>query len=214
MLSESLYNSVIDGERLKMAHESGFMTEDEVVQWVELEHKVRDCEKCPLHNSCTQKVFGGGNPKAPFLFVGEAPGAAEDIKAQPFVGPDGRFLRKCMGHAGFQKGDVYMTTMVRCRPPNNRAPTDEEVGRCFMNLWYQLEIIKPKLIVPIGQVAMQAITDTRKGLGSKRGEVFSAHGYKIVPVWHPSFVRQSGSDLRHTELVRDLTKAYREVYAV
>jgi DNA polymerase len=163
---------------------------------------------------CTKKVFGEGFMKAPCLVVGEAPGANEDLSGRPFVGRSGQLLRKLMKEAGFRKGDVFITNVLRCRPPKNRAPTGEEAGHCFMHLYAQLDIINPKVIVAVGSVALNNLYNMKpkKALGSCRGDVLNSFGYKLVPVWHPSYVQRTHQILREKELLKDLKKVIKIVY--
>ena len=187
----------------------GHMSDKDGVEWEKSKDSIHKCLKCDLGHLCANKVFGEGFIKAPFLFVGEAPGAKEDATGRPFIGKSGKLLRKCMQEAGFRKGDVFLTTVVKCRPPKNRKPKAGEIGRCFMHLWKQLEIIKPRVIVGVGSVALDAFIDKPKqALGSCRGDQLSAYGYKFVAVWHPSYVLRSFQSLRRIELVKDLKKAF------
>jgi len=200
-------------EELKDLVLTEVMTEKEAHDWVQLKSRVENCKKCSLHHMCTHKVFGEGFPKAPFFFVGESPGEKEDVSGRPFVGKSGRLLRKCMYEAGYRKGDVFFSNVLKCRPPKNRKPSKEEVGKCFLHLWWQMEIIKPKVIVAVGSTALDAFSPKpKKALGSYRGDKISAYGYKLVPVWHPSYVLKTHQSLRVTELVKDLGKAFALVY--
>jgi len=193
--------------------EDGRMTPEEGKQWTATRRRVEKCVKCELGHLCTHKVFGEGYPKAPFLFAGEAPGAREDLTGRPFVGRSGKLLRKCMYEVGFRRGDVYISNILKCRPPKNKNPTKEQTGACFLHLWWQLETIKPQVIVGIGSVALNAfITKPKRAIGSCRGNVLSAYAYKFVPVWHPSYVIRSHKELRRKELVKDLGKAFKLVY--
>ena len=192
---------------------SGDMTEKEVLDWLKVEASVESCLRCDLGHLCLHKVFGEGSPKAPFFFVGEAPGEKEDVTGKPFIGKSGILLRKSMYEAGFRKGDVFLSNVLKCRPPKQRQPTQKEVGECFMHLWYQLETIKPKVIVGVGSVALNAfITKPKRAIGSCRGDFLSAYGYKFMAVWHPSYVLRSYQKLRRIELAKDLKKAFALVY--
>lgn len=189
------------------------MTEKDALDWVGLQARVEKCKNCNLGRLCTHKVFGEGFPKAPFFFVGEAPGEKEDVAGRPFIGKSGKLLRKSMYEAGFRKGDVFISNTLKCRPPKNRKPDKREIGECFMHLWRQLEIIKPRVIVAVGSVALDALSPKpKKAIGTYRGDQLSAYGYKLVPVWHPSYVLRSHQALRRVELVKDLGKAFRIVY--
>ena len=186
-----------------------YMTEEEAFAWEESRAKVDACLKCSLGHLCAHKVFGEGFVKAPFLFVGESPGVKEDATGRPFIGNYGKFFRKCMHEAGFRKGDVFLTNVLKCRTPKNRKPSKDEAGLCFMHLWRQLETRKPKVIVGVGSVALDAFIDKpKRALGTCRGDQLSSYGYKFVAVWHPAYVLQSKQELRRIELVKDLKKAF------
>jgi len=201
-----------DEEWLSKNVSEGHMTQEHADQWGVLKSRVLACSRCPLHKSCNHKVFGVGNPKAPFLFVGEAPGEKEDLQSEPFVGRTGQYLRKHMAKAGFAFGQVYITNILRCRPPDNRTPTQEEIGHCFLFLYEQMDLIKPKVIVAVGSVALGALCPKTKAIGSVRGEELSGFGFKVVPVWHPSYVLRTHDPLREKELVKDLKKIHGLVY--
>lgn len=193
--------------------EQGRMTLAEGTSWTKTRHNVINCFKCDLGHLCSHKVFGVGFPKAPFLFVGEAPGAKEDLAGEPFISKSGQLLRKCMFEAGFRPGDVFLTNTVKCMPPKNRNPKKSELGHCFMHLWNQLEAIKPKVIVAVGSFALDAfIEKPKQALGTCRGDQLSAYGFKLVAVWHPAYVQRSHQALRRKELVKDLKKAFKIVY--
>lgn len=187
----------------------GCMTKEEGIAWEKVKSRVDSCLKCDLGHLCAHKVFGEGYVKAPFFFVGEAPGAKEDATGRPFIGRSGKLLRKCMHEAGFRKGDVFISSALKCRPPKNRKPNKNELGECFMHLWYQLEVVKPRVIVGVGSVALDTfLPKPKRALGSCRGDQLSAYGYKFVAVWHPAYVLRSHQELRRIELVKDLKKAF------
>lgn len=193
--------------------EAGRMTPDEGVKWTALKSRAENCTACKLHHYRSNVVFGEGCIKAPFLFVGEAPGAQEDAEGRPFVGRSGKLLRQCMWEAGFRKGDVYITNTIKCRPPKNRTPEKDESGNCFMHLWHQLELIKPKVIVAVGSVALDSLVGKpKRAIGTCRGDALSTYGYRLVPVWHPSYVLRTHQALHRRELVKDLGKAFAHVY--
>lgn len=203
------------GKEIRALIDVGKMTIKEGEDWVRLQGVIERCEKCDLGQSCTKKVFGVGNPKAPFFIVGEAPGVEEDLLGEPFVDQSGELFREKMQEAGFQKGDVYMTNVLCCRPPDSRLPTREEIGACFMRLWQQLEITTPEVIIVVGSVALKTLAPKNKrAIGACRGDAISAYGYKIIPVWHPNYVLRMHSALRERELYKDLRKAYGHVFPV
>lgn len=192
---------------------SGEMTEIDVQKWSRLRDKVIRCTRCELHKQCSHRVFGVGNPKAKVLFVGEAPGAKEDLMNEPFVGPSGMYLRKKMQEVGFKRGDVYITNTVRCRPPGNREPSAAEVGECMLYLIEQLDLIQPKVVVAVGSTALKTLCPhSRQKIGGCRGDVLSGYGYAVIPIWHPAFIIRGRSELREKEFFKDLRKVYRKAF--
>jgi len=193
---------------------TGKMSVEEAEMWLVRKQRVTDCTQCNLCHTSTQRVFGVGNPKAYVLIVGEAPSKDDDVMGLPFMDRSGNFLRKLMHEAGFRKGDVYLTNIIRCKTPERREPTKDEVGACFMHFWDQLEIIKPRLIIPLGSVALKAIcSNSKRTIGGLRRDDLSAHGYHVIPTWHPNFVLGQHSALREKELLKDLKKAYKAVFS-
>jgi DNA polymerase len=145
--------------------------------WTELKTMVRDCTACKLRAGCTQTVFGVGDEKAEWLFVGEGPGADEDAQGEPFVGQAGKLLDNMLAAIGLQRGrNVYIANIVKCRPPNNRTPEPDEVATCLPYLQRQIALIRPKLIVALGKTAATALLGRDAPLGSLRGAV---HDYQL-----------------------------------
>jgi uracil-DNA glycosylase family 4 len=125
-------------------------------EWERLEASIEACQKCPIHQVCSHKVIGEGSRRAFIMAVGEAPGEKEDHTGRPFVGKSGKFFRLVMRSAGYMKGDVYIANILKCRPPENRQPSEEEVGACLPFLWKQIELVNPRVIVAVGSVARSA----------------------------------------------------------
>lgn len=144
------------------------------------------CRECPLRKSAAQVVFGRGSPDAVLMFVGEAPGADEDRKGEPFVGKAGQLLDKIIGVAGINRSDIYITNVCKCRPPGNRTPKDSEADACQPYLTRQIEIIQPRIIVCLGSLATQRLVHPRAKVTSVRGRVFEKGGIKIIPTFHPA----------------------------
>lgn len=148
--------------------------------------EVSVCTKCPLHKSRTKTVFGVGNPDSDLVFVGEAPGRDEDLKGEPFVGRAGQLLTKILAAIGFQREDVYIANILKCRPPENRDPAPAEVVECEPYLMRQLQIIEPKAICALGRIAAQTLLKTSRSLTSMRTEVHDYHGIPMVVTYHPA----------------------------
>jgi len=148
--------------------------------------QVRGCTKCKLHTTRTQTVFGVGNPDAKVVFVGEAPGRDEDLQGEPFVGMAGQLLTKILAAIGFQRDDVYICNVLKCRPPNNRDPEADEVNACEPYLLRQLEIIQPKLICALGRHAAYSLLGSTSSLAKLREHVHDYHGIPCMVTYHPA----------------------------
>src|SRR5262245_62046067 len=135
----------------------------------EIREKIGDCTRCRLHQGRTNLVFGVGNPKAELMFVGEGPGRDEDLKGEPFVGRAGQLLTKIIEAMGLKRSDVYIANVVKCRPPENRNPAPDEIATCSPFLMEQIETIKPKVIVCLGNFAVQTLLGTQQTITGLRG---------------------------------------------
>lgn len=168
------------------------MYEDSSEEWKkarsleELNELIKDCTKCPLHKSRNKFVFGTGNPNADVLVVGEGPGAEEDKQGEPFVGRAGKLLNDILKAINFERNEIYIANIVKCRPPGNRTPTGEEMDSCFPYLDRQIELIKPKLILALGLTAAQGLLKKRDSLTSMRGKIFEYKGIKTMVTYHPA----------------------------
>ncbi len=171
----------------------------------ELESKIKNCVKCPLGQTRTNFVFGTGNPKSEIVFIGEAPGADEDLQGEPFVGRAGQLLNQLLANVGFRRDEVYICNVLKCRPPGNRDPQPSEIELCSPYLIKQLEIIKPKLIVSLGRFPVQTLLKTNAPLGSLRGQIFEWRGIKMIVTYHPAAALRNQQWKR--PLLEDLRKA-------
>jgi len=163
--------------------------------WPELKAAVSGCEACGLRKTCTQTVFGVGDEQADWLLVGEAPGAEEDARGEPFVGQAGRLLDNMLAAIGLARGkNVYICNVLKCRPPGNRNPEPFEVGQCAPHLLRQLELIKPKLILAMGRFAVQALLNTEASIASLRGRLHRYQGVPLVVTYHPAYLLRSLPD--------------------
>ena len=143
------------------------------LDWTELRAAVRDCTRCALHASRTQTVFGVGNKAADWLIIGEAPGAEEDRRGEPFVGRAGQLLDEMLRAAGKERGEVFIANILKCRPPNNRDPETAEAAACRGYLLRQVELIQPKIILAVGRIAAQQLLDT--DTSNRQDEIGRAH---------------------------------------
>jgi DNA polymerase len=151
-----------------------------------------DCTRCKLSGlGRRQIVFGVGNPNAELMFVGEGPGADEDIQGEPFVGRAGQLLTKMIEAMGFQRNEVYIANVVKCRPPENRNPEPDEIASCEPFLFRQIEAIKPTVIIALGAFAARTLLKTQDPISRLRGRVYDYHGAKLIPTFHPSFLLRS-----------------------
>ena len=171
-----------------------------------IDAQVRACRKCELHRTRTNTVFGVGPPGAGCMFIGEAPGAEEDARGEPFVGRAGRLLDAMLAAIGLGRGDVYIANIVKCRPPRNRDPQAGEIAACSSYLSRQIEAVSPRLLVAAGRVAAQSLLSTTQSIGHLRGRTFR-YGEDRLPVvvmYHPAYFLRSPLEKRKAwdDLVR------------
>jgi DNA polymerase len=166
------------------------------LDWETLQAAVRGCTKCALHATRTQTVFGVGNPRAEWMFVGEAPGADEDAHGEPFVGRAGQLLNAMLFAIGLKREEVYIGNVLKCRPPGNRDPQPGEVAQCEPYLVRQIELIRPKLIVALGRHAAHSLLKTELPLARLRGQRLSYHGIPLVVTYHPAYLLRSPAEKR------------------
>ena len=160
-----------------------------------LEADAHSCVKCGLHQGRNTVVFGVGNPNADLMFIGEAPGADEDRKGEPFIGKAGQLLTKIIEAMQLTRNDVYIANVVKCRPPNNRDPASDEVETCSPYLLRQIELIQPKVIVPLGNFSTKLLLDTKTGISTLRGKFHEyafakqdSHAPVVMPTFHPAYL--------------------------
>ncbi len=160
--------------------------------------EIGDCTRCKLHTlGRKQIVFGVGNPEADLMFVGEAPGADEDIQGIPFVGRAGQLLTDIIEKGlKIPRSDVYIANVIKCRPPQNRNPEPDEVETCEPFLFKQIDIIKPKVIVALGKFGAQTLLRTLEPISKLRGRVFDYRGAKLIPTFHPAYLLRNPSSKR------------------
>jgi DNA polymerase len=161
-----------------------------------LEEELLDCRRCGLHEGRKNLVFGEGSPLGDLVFVGEGPGADEDRTGRPFVGRAGALLTKIIQAMGLERKDVYITNIVKCRPPGNRDPEPDEITACLPNLETQIEIIEPRVICTLGRVATQTLLGERNGITALRGRFFEYRGIKLMPTFHPAACLRQPSNKR------------------
>jgi len=154
---------------------------------------LRGCERCGLHETRTHVVFGAGSPDAQIMFVGEAPGYNEDVQGQPFVGAAGKLLDELLRDiVGIPRESVYIANVLKCRPPENRDPTAEEIDTCRPFLLRQIEIIAPRIICTLGNFATRTLTDRREGITKLRRKMIRAGIRHVYPMFHPAAALHRG----------------------
>ncbi len=161
-----------------------------------LREYIGDCERCKLHLSRNQLVFGEGDPRARIVFVGEGPGRDEDLAGRPFVGEAGKLLDRIIKAMGLTRGTVYICNVVKCRPPKNRDPEGDEVAQCLSFLEQQIQIIRPEVICCLGRVACQALLAGDFKIRSGRGKWHSYMGIPVMPTFHPAYLLRNPSEKR------------------
>ncbi len=163
-----------------------------------------DCRRCKLWPARNSIVFGSGNPRAQLVFVGEGPGADEDMQGLPFVGKAGQLLTKIIESINLNREEVYICNVVKCRPPNNRFPEKDEIAACSPFLLRQLEVIKPKVICCLGAAAAQTLLNTKAPIGALRGRFRDYRGTQLMVTYHPAYLLRNPSAKR--EVWEDMKK--------
>jgi uracil-DNA glycosylase len=168
------------------------------VDWTDLRARVAACVRCGLSATRTQTVFGVGNLHADWLIVGEAPGADEDRRGEPFVGRAGQLLNAMLHAVGLAREQVYIANVLKCRPPGNRDPGASEAAECLPYLERQIALLKPKIMLAVGRIAAQNLLHTDKTLGSLRQQVhrFGALGVPLIVTYHPAYLLRTPADKR------------------
>ncbi len=179
--------------------------------WKEMKSQALGCKLCPLSEKRTNVVFGDGAQNAKIMFIGEAPGADEDMQGLPFVGRAGKLLDQILQEINWDRKNIYITNIVKCRPPENRPPLPYEISKCSKYLRFQIEYIKPKLIVLLGAVSAQSILGTYipniKSMKEIRGNLCEFNGLKYLPTYHPAYILRNQKD--YLLLKEDILKAKR-----
>lgn len=177
--------------------------------WAELETEVAACTKCDLCQTRTQTVFGTGNKQADWMVIGEAPGQHEDEQGKPFVGKAGQLLTEMLRAVGLERDEVFITNILKCRPPGNRDPKPDEAESCSGYLRRQRELIKPKIILAVGRISAKTLLKTDAPIGKLRGKVHDLDGIPLVVVYHPAYLLRSLTEKR--KAWQDLLLALRTV---
>ena len=176
-----------------------------------LQERICDCMQCPLGQTRTKFVFGVGNPNADIMIIGEAPGADEDAKGEPFVGRAGQLLTKILQAINFEREEVFIANILKCRPPDNRTPIPSEVEQCEPYLLKQIELIKPKFILAVGLTAANTLLKQKFKMADIRGKIFDYHGVNMLITYHPAALLRNPEWKKYTwEDVQLLRRLYDE----
>ncbi len=170
--------------------------------WEELEKSIENCQKCKLCKMRQNIVFGVGNKEAKIMFIGEGPGADEDRLGEPFVGRAGKLMNMAFEMVGIKREEVYIANIVKCRPPGNRNPEDDECFACMDYLRNQVILVKPEIIVLLGSVALKNILGKEYGITASRGKWVERKGIRYMPTWHPAALLRDES--KKVDFIKDL----------
>ena len=171
-------------------------TQSDIRTWDDLRVAVAACTSCSLHASRTQTVFGVGDPQADWMIIGEAPGAEEDRRGEPFVGRAGKLLDEMLRAVGRSRDRVFIANILKCRPPNNRDPKAEESAACRGYLQRQIELVEPKIILAVGRIAAQLLLETDEPVGRLRGSRHQLGDTPLVVTYHPAYLLRSPTQKR------------------
>ncbi len=166
------------------------------LDWDALRDAVAGCTRCSLCEGRTQTVFGVGNPSADWMIIGEAPGAEEDRRGEPFVGRAGKLLDEMLRAVGQGRDRAFIANILKCRPPNNRDPKPEESAACRSHLERQIELVQPKIIIAVGRIAAQLLLETDAPVGRLRGSVHHLGETPLIVTYHPAYLLRSPSQKR------------------
>lgn len=180
--------------------------------WDDLEKSIIGCKKCKLCTNRTNIVFADGNKNANVMLIGEGPGADEDRQGVPFVGKAGQLMNKAFEGLGIDRKKLYIANIVKCRPPNNRNPQDDEAENCLDYLRNQVILVKPKIIVLLGSVALKNVLGKEYGITASRGKWIEKKGILYMPTWHPAaLLRDENKKIDFIKDLKQVIKRYNEI---
>ncbi|MFR5765921.1 MAG: uracil-DNA glycosylase [Clostridia bacterium] len=175
--------------------------------WDDLKKSIAECKKCRLCTNRTNIVLGEGNINAKIMFIGEGPGADEDKQGVPFVGKAGQLMNKAFQALGINREEIYIANIVKCRPPSNRVPEEDEAQACLNYLRNQVVLIKPEIIVLLGSTALKTILGKEYGITAVRGKWMEKNGIKYMPTWHPAaLLRDENKKIEFWQDLKELKK--------
>ena len=180
--------------------------------WEELENSIKDCQKCKLCTTRTNIVFGCGKKNADIMMIGEGPGADEDKQGNPFVGKAGQLMNKAFEGVGIVRDEIYITNIVKCRPPQNRVPEDDEAKACLNYLRNQVILVNPKIIVLLGSTALKNILGKEYSITASRGKWIEKNGILYMPTWHPAaLLRDEDKKIEFWKDLKEVVTKYSEI---
>ena len=175
--------------------------------WDDLKKSIAECKKCRLCTNRTNIVLGEGNINAKIMFIGEGPGADEDKQGLPFVGKAGQLMNKAFQALGINREEIYIANIVKCRPPSNRVPEEDEAQACLNYLRNQVVLIKPEIIVLLGSTSLKTILGKEYGITAVRGKWMEKNGIKYMPTWHPAaLLRDENKKIEFWQDLKELKK--------
>lgn len=180
--------------------------------WEELEKSIINCKKCKLCTNRNNIVFGQGNKNADIMFIGEGPGADEDMQGLPFVGKAGKLMNMAFEGLGINRSEVYIANIVKCRPPSNRVPEQDEAMACLNYLRNQVILVKPKIIVLLGSTALKNILGQEYSITASRGKWVEKKGILYMPTWHPAaLLRDENKKIEFWKDLKEVVKRFNEL---
>ena len=180
--------------------------------WEELEESIENCNKCKLCKTRLNIVFGTGNKQADIMLIGEGPGADEDRQGIPFVGRAGKLMDKAFEGLGIEREKVYIANIVKCRPPANRVPEDDEATACLDYLRNQVILVRPKIIVLLGSTALKNILGKEYNITASRGNWIEKKGILYMPTWHPAaLLRDENKKIEFWKDLKEVSRKYKEI---
>lgn len=180
--------------------------------WEELEQSIVNCNKCKLCTNRTNIVFGVGNKEADIMMIGEGPGADEDKQGEPFVGKAGQLMNKALTGLGIKREELYIANIVKCRPPSNRVPEQDEAEACLNYLRNQVILVKPKIIVLLGSTALKNILGKEYSITAMRGKWIEQKGIYYMPTWHPAaLLRDENKKIEFWNDLKEVRKKEKEL---
>lgn len=209
--SDYLSNKLSDEKRKTIVNKLEDTIQEKARKLREISDEIANCKKCSLYLKRLNPVAGEGNPDADIMFIGEGPGEMEDIKGKPFVGRAGKLLTKMLSAINLTREEVFITNVVKCRPPGNRTPLPNEVNTCFPYLERQIEVVQPMIICCLGGPAIKSILGVSQGISKLRGNIYRYKDIPVIPTYHPAAVLRFPDKYRRPvwndlKMLRDLYK--------